>query len=80
MIYIFQGLRFLRKEVIDRYGDSEYDINQFNHWYPKAIPTDSYVFDKPSQTWYVKRTGRRVRLLHSIPKELEMLSLVIEAL
>ena len=58
---------------------NDYDVDEFNHLWPKIIPLDAYMFVEASKLWYIKRTGKRVRPFPSalVPKELKVILLVL---
>ena len=73
MIYIFKDKELVR--TYDKFSDPDH----LNWCYPKAIPTDGYVFDSDIGKWYVKRTRAHVRPLPDkhVPKELKMVLLLM---
>lgn len=81
MMYIFKGKELIRTKPCRYVANSSryFSINRHNGRHPKDIPIDSYVFLVRFNQWFVKRTGKHVRLATEalVPKELKVLLLVL---
>lgn len=80
MMYVFKDNTLIRTVNFQPSAWSYLDdVNDYNQQYPKAIPTDSYVFLATNRMWYSKRTRKRLRLEDSrlVPKELKVILLLL---